>query len=150
MKLAEALQARADLNVRIQELRGRICDNALVQEGEKPQEDPKALLQNLEECLREWETLVSRINLTNCRTLCEGRTLTEQISRRDALKIRIAALREAANAASQGARRASRTEIRVLSSLEVPFLQKQADQASAELRSLDNRIQETNWTTELL
>lgn len=150
MKLAEALQARADLNVRIQELRGRICDNALVQEGEKPQEDPKALLQNLEECLREWETLVSRINLTNCRTQCEGRTLTEQISRRDALKIRIAALREAANAASQGARRASRTEIRVLSSLEVPSLQRQADQASAELRSLDNRIQETNWTTELL
>ena len=72
MKLAEALQARVDLNVRIQELRGRICDNALVQEGEKPQEDPKALLQNLEECLREWETLVSRINLTNCRTPVRG------------------------------------------------------------------------------
>ena len=36
MKLAEALQERADLNIRIQQLRSRLENNALVQEGEQP------------------------------------------------------------------------------------------------------------------
>ena len=36
MKLAEALQERADLNRRLEQLRVRLCNNATVQEGEKP------------------------------------------------------------------------------------------------------------------
>ena len=40
MKLAEALQERADLNRRIAGLSSRLADNALVQEGERPAEDP--------------------------------------------------------------------------------------------------------------
>ncbi len=40
MKLAEALQERADLNRKIDQLRQRIENNVLVQEGEKSQEDP--------------------------------------------------------------------------------------------------------------
>ena len=44
MKLAEALQERADLNRRIEQLRYRLGNNALMQEGEKPAEDPAALL----------------------------------------------------------------------------------------------------------
>ena len=40
MKLAEALQERADLNKKIEELRRRIGNSALVQEGEEPAEDP--------------------------------------------------------------------------------------------------------------
>ena len=39
MKLAEALQERADLNRKIDELRARLQNQALVQEGEKPAED---------------------------------------------------------------------------------------------------------------
>ena len=48
MKLAEALQERADLNRRIEQLRYRLSNNVLVQEGEKPLEDPAALLEELE------------------------------------------------------------------------------------------------------
>ena len=47
MKLAEALQERADLNRRIEQLRYRLSNNVLVQEGEKPLEDPTALLEEL-------------------------------------------------------------------------------------------------------
>ena len=36
MKLAEALQERADLNRLIQQLRQRLSNNAAVQEGEVP------------------------------------------------------------------------------------------------------------------
>ena len=42
MKVAEALQLRADLNRRIAQLGERLNANALVQEGESTPEDPKA------------------------------------------------------------------------------------------------------------
>ena len=44
MKLAEALQERADLNKKIEQLRSRITSNALMQEGVLPVEDPEQLL----------------------------------------------------------------------------------------------------------
>ena len=43
MKLAEALQERADLKRSIEELKNRLSRNALVQEGEAPAEDPEKL-----------------------------------------------------------------------------------------------------------
>ena len=48
MKLAEALQERADLNKKISDLQGRLNQNSLVQEGEIPNEDPNVLMQELE------------------------------------------------------------------------------------------------------
>ena len=48
MKLAEALQERADLNRKIEELRRRLGSNVLTQEGEPPAEDPAALLAELD------------------------------------------------------------------------------------------------------
>ena len=48
MKLAEALQERADLRTKIDELRSRLTNNALVQEGEEPAEDPQELLSALD------------------------------------------------------------------------------------------------------
>ena len=48
MKLAEALILRADIQKRIEQLKSRLADNAKVQEGEKPSEEPKALLAELD------------------------------------------------------------------------------------------------------
>ena len=48
MKLAEALQERADLNRQIEQLKARLYNNALVQEGEAPAEDPNELLAQLD------------------------------------------------------------------------------------------------------
>ena len=48
MKLAEALQERADLNARIEQLRERMAQNALVQEGERPAEDPAELMREFD------------------------------------------------------------------------------------------------------
>ena len=55
MKLAEALQERADLNRRIQQLQQRLDNNAMVQEGEAPAEDPAELLAELDRCVEELE-----------------------------------------------------------------------------------------------
>ena len=150
MKLAEALQERADLNRRIEQLRYRLNNNVLVQEGEKPLEDPAALLEDLESSFPRLEWLIARINLTNCAVKVEGRSLTELIARRDVLSLRAEAYRRLVEEASQNTHRATRTEIKILSAVDVPALQRQADDASRELRLLDNTLQPTNWTADLM
>ncbi|MEF2624744.1 MAG: DIP1984 family protein [Angelakisella sp.] len=150
MKLAEALQERADLNRRIEQLRYRLSNNVLVQEGEKPLEDPAALLEELESSFTRLEWLIARINLTNCAVKVEGRSLTELIARRDVLSLRAEAYRRLVEEASQNTHRATRTEIKILPAVDVPALQKLADDASRELRLLDNTLQATNWTANLM
>lgn len=150
MKLAEALQERADLNRRIQQLRARLVENAVVQEGELPAENPQELLGELDRCLDELEALVTRINRTNCTTQADGKSLTEHLSRRDALNLRLQAYRELTAAASRLGHRVMGSEIKVFSTVNVRDMQKDVDQLSKQLRLLDNLIQQTNWNTELL
>ena len=150
MKLAEALQERADLNRRIQQLQQRLANNAIVQEGEQPAEDPRELLAELGSCVNSLEQLIARINLTNCRTLVNGKSLTELLARRDALKLKLSAYRDLAYNASQLGRRATHTEIKLLSTVNVKELQKQVDAMAKQLRLLDNSIQAANWSTDLM
>ena len=70
MKLAEALQERADLNKKISDLRGRLNQNSLVQEGEIPNEDPKVLMQELEAAIARFQQLIKDINLTKLYNYC--------------------------------------------------------------------------------
>lgn len=149
MKLAEALQERADLNRRIQQLQQRLNCNAIVQEGEHPAEDPAELLAELDSCVESLERLIAQINLANCRTVVNGESLTDLLARRDALTLKLSSYRSLTQAASQVNRRATRTEIKLLSAVNVKALQKQADEMAKKLRLLDNSIQETNWNTEL-
>ena len=150
MKLAEALQERADLNTKISQLRSRLENNALVQEGEKPAENPDELLVELDDAILRLETLMTKINLTNCRTVSDGKSITELIARKDTLRLRLEAYRNLVNVASQNTRRATRTEIKILSTVDVKSLQKKSDLLAKELRRIDNSIQELNWQTELL
>lgn len=149
MKLAEALQERADLNRRISQLCSRLENNATVQEGETPAEDPAELLTELDACIARLQELMAAINLTNSRTLVEGRSLTELIAERDCLNLKLQSYRRVVDSASCLSQRAARTEIRILSTVDVRAIQKQVDDLSARLRRLDNTIQENNWRTEL-
>lgn len=149
MKLAEALQERADLNRRIAQLRDRLENNAIVQEGEKTPEDPAQLLTELDAAILRLEELMARINKTNTLTRDGERSITDLIARKDALRVQADAYRDIISAASQIARRAMRTEIKILSAVDVKTLQKKADELSRELREVDNRIQQLNWMTEL-
>jgi len=150
MKLAEALQERADLNRNIEQLRARLVNNAIVQENEKPAEDPKALINELDSSAERLEELMHRINRTNCATVSDGKTITELIARKDALKVKISVYKDLVANASQTGRRARMTEIKILSTVDVKKLQKQIDDMSKELRLTDNTIQSLNWSTELL
>ena len=149
MKLAEALQERADLNRSIQQLESRLSVNAIIQEGETPAEDPQELLSQLDRSIDRLEELTAAINLRNSQVQHEGETLTQMIARRDALTMRLRILREFANQASQTGRRARASEIRIVSAVNVKSLQKDLDNMSRELRLLDNAIQSLNWSTDL-
>lgn len=150
MKLAEALQERADLNRRIMRLRSRMENNSLVQEDEEPAEDPGALMAEFDVCAARLEKLTAQINKTNCCTYVGESTLTELIARKDSLRLQAESYRKLVSIASQGIHRATRSEIKILSTINVRVVQKKVDMLSKELRLVDNTIQETNWNTELL
>ena len=145
MKLAEALAERADLQKRIEQTKSRLKNNAWVQEGERPAEDPVALDGELAALCDQLEKLVTRINLTNAQA-----SITGLLARRDALSIRTAALRDFLDEASRTPVRAARGEIKILPTVSVPEYRKKADALSKELRELDMRIQRLNWTTDLM
>ena len=75
MSLAEALQMRADIKTRISQLHSRLNDNAKVQEGETPAEDPLRLIELLNAECSAYEELIRRINLTNAATVLKGKRL---------------------------------------------------------------------------
>ena len=150
MKLAEALQLRADLQKRMEQLADRLDQNARVQEGEKPAEDPVELLAEYEECAGKLEKLMARINRTNCETRTEKGSLTDLLAKRDCLKLRVRTYHNFLMSASSLTQRGMRTEIRVLSAVPVPEYRKKTDDLSRQLREVDNAIQAANWTTELL
>ena len=123
MKLAEALQERADLNRKIDELRRRLGNAVLVQEGEEPVEDPAELLKELDLAVARLEELMAAINLTNCKTKVNGMTLTALIAKKDALMLKLSAYRELVYTAGQNPSRARGTEIRVKALLKASDLQ---------------------------
>ncbi len=150
MKLAEALQERADIQRKIEEYRSRINNNVIVQEGETPPEDPKTLIEEMDSCIKQLEILIGRINKTNCNTQTEKGTLTELIAKRDCLQTEIGIYQGFLGVTAGITRRATRTEIKILNAISVKDYRKKCDDLSKELREIENLIQSTNWTTELI
>lgn len=150
MKLAEALNLRADTAKRLSQLSERLTANAKVQEGDTPAENPQELLEELDRLTSQLEDLISRINLTNSKTLYNGKSLTEMIAQKDTLSLKSSVLRNFLSAASAKTDRYSNKEIRVFSTVNVRELQKDSDDISEEIRKLNVKIQELNWSTDLL
>ena len=150
MKLAEALQERADLNRRIEQLNSRLYRNSKVQQGRNPEEDPAELISELDGCIARLEYLIAKINICNCNSKTpDGKSITELIAKRDCLTLKLSAYRNVINDASCLTPRASRSEIKIISAVDVKKLQKRTDELAKELRLVDNLIQESNWLTEL-
>jgi len=149
MKLAEALTLRADLQKRIQQIRSRLQNNAKVQEGEEPAEDPKELMKELDDLTAQLEDLITRINITNAVTKDKEETLTALLAKRDCLSTQNDILRDFLDSASSLIMRGTQSEIKVKSSVSVRELQKEVDRRAKQLREIDVRIQGLNWTTDL-
>lgn len=151
MKLAEALLLRADLQKKLASLRERIGNNAVVQEGDKPHEDPNKLLDEALVVTSELESLVRRINEANlANKLADGRSLTAAIAHRDALVQQHSLLQAAVEATQRPPDRYGISEIKWVAILKIPKLQKQSEDIAKKLRELNAAIQETNWKVEIL
>lgn len=151
MRLAEALAERADCQVRLSELQKRLTRSARVQEGETPAEDTNELLSEVERVFHRQLELVSAINRTNARTAFdERRTISDAIAERDIMAKRRDLLTAVADAASVRQDRYTKSEVKFVATLSIAALQKQIDDLSKQYRLLDTRLQELNWSTELI
>ena len=150
MKLAEALILRADLQKRIDQLRVRLNNNAKVQENDEPSEKPEELLNELDNNINQLKILIKQINRTNCVTVSNDQTLADLIAERDTLTLKSNILRGFLNIAGQKVNLYSTTEIKIMSTVDVPALQKELDLLSKKIRETDTELQQANWLTELI
>ena len=150
MKLAEALLERKSLKQKIESLQSRLAESVMVQEGDKPVEDPQALMAELNEATDALETLIKQINATNnVATLPDGVSVSEAIVSRDLLRLRRETLEQVAQSTSMRQNRYMRTEVRFVPTIDSAELRKRIDALSKSWRELDAQIQAVNWTTEL-
>lgn len=150
MKLAEALILRADCQKKIAQLRQRLSRCVKVQEGEQPPEDPQVLLGELSSAIAQLTTLIQRINRTNASTAFDPGNLTDALARRDTLAIQRNALQNIIQEAALTHNRYSRSEVKVVSTVDVSDLQRQVDSLAQEYRLLDTQIQSLNWQVDVL
>ncbi|MEZ7717755.1 DIP1984 family protein [Leptotrichia wadei] len=150
MKIAEALILRADIQKRIAQLKTRLNNNAKVQENEEPAENPELLLTELENLISQLNDLIVKINRTNTLSKIDGISLVELIAKKDTLSQKAGILREFIEIASQKVNLYSTTEIKVFSTVNVSELQKKLDKLSKEIRETDTKLQQANWTIDLV
>jgi hypothetical protein len=151
MKLAEALAERSDCQNRTEELKKRIVRSARVQEGDSPAEDVNELLAEAERIFARTLDLISAINRTNAQTAFDAkRTISDAIAERDVTGKRRDFLAGIAEAASTRQDRYSKSEVKFVATVSVSELQAQIDRFAKSYRELDTRLQELNWTTELI
>jgi hypothetical protein len=151
LKLAEALAERSDCQIRLEDLKKRLARSARVQEGENPAEDTTELLAEIERVFSRLLELISAINRTNSRTpFSHGRAISDAIAERDVLGKKRDTLAAIAEAASTRQDRYSKSEVKFVATVSVGALHKQVDQLSKRFRELDTRLQELNWSTDLI
>lgn len=153
MKLAEALKLRSDTQKYIVQLRSRLQRAAVTTEGDEPAERIDDLILDLHQQVDLYRDLVARINRTNTQIEIEpGTTMTDALALRDALMMKLPILdflmAHTSNALNQ--HRQQRSELRAISHVDIADVQSMVNGIGAELRRLDNLIQERNWQTELL
>ncbi len=151
MKLAEALVLRADCQRKVAQLKQRLERVVKVQEGEEPAEEPGVLLTELNRTLEELTEWIKRINKTNSSVAFDStRSISDALAERDHCMQKRNILNELLEIASIKQDRFSRSEVKYYRTVDVNELQKQVDELSKNYRELDFRIQEKNWTIELI
>jgi len=151
MRIAEALVMRADCQRKVAQIKQRLGRVIKVQEGEKPSESPTELLDELKRTLSDLSVWVKKINKTNALSAFDtSMSLAEALAERDSIMQYRNILNELLSEASIKQERYSRQEVKFYTTVEIPHLQKEVDELSRKYRELDFKIQEKNWSTDLL
>ena len=88
--------------------------------------------------------------MTNVQATIDGESLTRLIARRDVLSKRVAIMGNLVNQIGSNDIRFGKNEIRTIRTVDIRELHKEVDKYSKQLRELDLKIQELNWTVELV
>ena len=88
--------------------------------------------------------------MTNVQATIDGESLIRLIARRDVLSKRVAIMGNIVNQIGSNDIRFGKNEIRSIRTVDVRELHKEVDKYSKQLRELDLKIQELNWTVELV
>ena len=151
MKLAEALIQRAEIKTQIENLRERLKSNAVVQEGEKPIENPTELMEMVDRKIVELENLIKSINNTNSFSkFYEKESISDVLAKRDMMLKRISILKSLISATEVETKRYSLREIKEFPTVNRNILQKTLDDVCMQYRELDVKIQQLNWQVDLL
>lgn len=152
MKLAEALIIRKDLQVKLQQLKMQMRANVRLQEGDVPTMSPDEIVKEYQASSEELAKLITQINQTNAQVVIEGlqMTITQAIEKREAARRNYQLLDEAINSGEQRVDMYSRSEIRLVLTIDLKDYHRKRDQIAKEIRQLDVAIQETNWQTLLI
>lgn len=155
MKIAEGLITKADLEEKIYNFYNRARNNLLVQEGEEVQEDPIKLIKSLEEANKNLVELIAKIHKANSQSKLvdeDGNpmniTIQEALARKEGLVSMASKVRDLAESATPQ-NRYSKSEIKIIATVDAKVLQAKADKFSKEARNLDIAIQKTNWLVDL-
>lgn len=151
MKLAEALILRSDYQKKIYQLKERLSNNVKVQEGEIPSEEPNNIFLEIQQVTRDLTYLIKRINKTNSNVkFDEKRTIADILVERDSISNVRKIISEILQDASFKQDRFTRSEVKYLTTIDVKEYQEKLDSLSKEFRELDTKIQQMNWTVELV
>lgn len=159
IKLAEALLIKSDLQKLLLSLKMRLGDNAKIQEGDTPAEDPNALLLQVSDVAQKLRDVNFLIHKTNECTPLMGddfldkngipNTLLWALCERDKLIEEHKIIGHTLECAKIDAVRHSGREIKWQRAVDVDALQKQYDTLAKHIRKLNIKIQETNWHTDV-
>ena len=150
MKLTESLLLRADIQKKLASLQVRAQKYTVVQEGERPAEDPREMLRQVEAITDDLHRLIFAINRANLKhTIASGESLTEALAKRDSLALRHRILLSVVESCSKPVERYGVKEIRWTTTVDVSALQNQADDLAKQIRELNAAIQEAGWRVEL-
>ena len=88
--------------------------------------------------------------MTNTQVKIDGKTMTELLAEKDVLMRKLEIYRSAYSKAIVRTDRYTRNEIRFVPTIDGESLQKNIDAMSKQYRELDMKIQQANWTAELM
>ena len=154
MLLGEALEEVSSLSKRFDSLRERARGNARFQEGEDPAEDSDQLTTAASLVLVKLETLTRQIQHTNSVTMLRNNfSLADALISRAILAKHQSLYSTVADAASPDSRfgllRTSRSELKMISNVDISAYRGRAEELAAMLRKLNTEIQQANWSTDL-
>lgn len=153
MKLGEALTIRAKQAQALNDLIGRIKASAIVQDGSSPAENVQVLLENYVALSERQGQIVTLIAKTNAALIVEdGKTMLDLLQEREAWtrKRNLYSIVARAATTTSDMYRYSRSEIRMIPQIDVQTMRDFEENANRMIAAIDIRIQQINWTTEIV